>query len=285
MPRLGLHSHAFTPLWIPAEAGALLPKFREHGVSAVEIPLLDPRTFDHAGTRAVAERESVEILCSIELPAELDVTARTADAVDYLILALDVARKAGSECLTGVTYATVGKITNAHPTDTERDTICRLVDTVSQRARALNMRLGLEPINRYETHLLNTARHAVEIIERVGSENVFVHLDTFHMNLEEAGMGAGFADAAEHLGYVQLSESNRGVPGRGSIDWDKTFEGLRDVDFDGILTLESPAYLVPSVAARLSIWRPVADNPNDVIDVGLPLLREKARSAGMTFSG
>ena len=80
------------------------------------------------------------------------------------------------------------------------------------------MRLGIEPCNRYETHLLNTAKQSAELIERVGAENVFVHLDTYHMNIEEVSMAQGFADAGEHLGYVHLSESNRGVPGRGTLD-------------------------------------------------------------------
>jgi len=284
MPRLGLHGLAFTPLWNPSEADRLLPPITAHGVTVIETPLLDPKNYDSVGTRRAAERNGVEIVCSLGLPAEIDILRNPGDAVDYLGFALQVARDAGAAALSGVTYGTIGKTSGAPVTGAESDAICRLVDRVAQKARDLNMRLGLEPCNRYETHLLNTARQTAEIIERVGAPNVFIHLDTYHMNIEEAGMAEGFADAGEHLGYVHLSESNRGVPGKGTMDWAATFKGLADVDFEGTMTLESFVYLAPEIASGLAVWRPVADRPEDVIEVGLPFLREQAEAAGLTLS-
>lgn len=284
MPRLGLHSLAFMPLWHPAEAQRILPGILEHGVDVIETPLLDPAGYSSAETRALAERHGIEIVCSLGLPAELDVLNRTQEAADYLAFAMDVARTAGAERLSGVTYGKIGRSTGAPPTDAERDAICRLVESAARKARNLNMQLGLEPCNRYETHLLNTARQAAEIIERVGAGNVFIHLDTYHMNIEEAGMAKGFADAGEHLGYVHLSESNRGVPGRGTMDWHGTFEGLKSVGYDGAMTLESFVCLAPETASGLAIWRPVADRPEDVIEIGLPFIRKCAAKAGMALA-
>ncbi len=284
MPRLGLHGLAFTPLWNPSEADRLLPPITAHGVTVIETPLLDPKNYDSVGTRRAAERNGVEIVCSLGLPAEIDILRNPGDAVDYLGFALQVARDAGAAALSGVTYGTIGKTSGAPVTGAESDAICRLVDRVAQKARDLNMRLGLEPCNRYETHLLNTARQTAEIIERVGAPNVFIHLDTYHMNIEEAGMAEGFADAGEHLGYVHLSESNRGVPGKGTLDWAGTFKGLAEVDFEGTMTLESFVYLAPELASGLAVWRPVADRPEDVIEVGLPFLREQAEAAGLRLS-
>ena len=284
MPRLGLHSLAFTPLWNPGDADRLLPPLTAHGVTVIETPLLDPKNYDSLGTRRAAERNNVEIVCSLGLPAEIDIVQRPAEAVEYLAFALQVARDAGAGSLSGVTYGTIGKTSGAPATEQESDAICRLVERVAQKARDLNMRLGLEPCNRYETHLLNTARQTAEIIERVGAENVFIHLDTYHMNIEEAGMEAGFADAGEHLGYVHLSEANRGVPGRGTLDWDATFKGLSEVGFQGTMTLESFVYLAPEIAAGLAVWRPVADRPQDVVDIGLPFISDRAKAAGLDLS-
>ena len=281
MPTLGVHSLALMPLWNPTEARQLLPELLEHGVGVIETPLLDPSGYDTVGTRALAESLGIKIVCSLGLPPNLNVLQRTQEAVDYLDFAMNVARKAGAGCLSGVTYGTIGQTSKSPPTDAERDAICRLVESAARKARTLNMRFGLEPCNRYETHLLNTARQTAEVIERVGAENVFIHLDTYHMNIEEAGMAAGFADAGEHLGYVHLSESNRGVPGRGTLDWQGTFEGLKAVDYDGDMTLESFVYLAPEIASGLAIWRPVTDQPRDVIDVGLPFIRAKAAGAGL----
>lgn len=284
MPRLGLHGLAFTPLWNPGEADRLLPPITAHGVSVIETPLLDPKNYDSVGTRRAAERNGVEIVCSLGLPAEIDIVRNPGDAVEYLGYALRVARDAGADVLSGVTYGTIGRTSGAPVTQAESDAICRLVERVAQKARDLNMRLGLEPCNRYETHLLNTAKQTAEIIERVGAQNVFIHLDTYHMNIEEAGMATGFADAGEHLGYVHLSESNRGVPGRGTLNWGEAFKGLADVDFQGTMTLESFVYLAPEIASGLAVWRPVAERPEDVIEVGLPFIRERAEAAGLGMS-
>lgn len=284
MPRLGLHGLAFTPLWNPAEADRLLPPITAHGVTVIETPLLDPRNYDSIGTRRAAERNRVEIVCSLGLPNEMDVMTKGAEVADYLAFALKVARDAGAGALSGVTYGSIGKRSGQPVTEAELDAIARLIDRVSKTARELNMRLGIEPCNRYETHLLNTARQAAELIERVGADNVFIHLDTYHMNIEEVSMAEGFADAGEHLGYVHLSESNRGVPGRGTLDWKGTFEGLKAVDYDGMMTLESFVYLAPEIASGLAVWRPVAERPADVIEVGLPFLTKGAREAGLSLS-
>ncbi len=281
MLRFGLHTLAFTPLWDPAEADGLLPPIRSRGVSILEIPLLDPRRFDSAGTRAVAARHDVRIVCSLGLPDDLDALGNPDDVVDFLSLVLESAKGAGADAVSGVTYGTIGKTSGAPVTTTETDAVCRVVSRVAGRARALGMRLGIEPCNRYETHLLNTAAQAVDIVERTGAGNVFIHLDTYHMNIEEVGMAEGFADAGEHLGYVHLSESNRGVPGRGTIDWEDAFRGLKQIDYNGPLTLESFVYLAPEIASGLAVWRPVADRPADVIEVGLPFLWRHAAAAGL----
>jgi len=281
MARLGLHSLAFTPLWRPEEADRLLPPILEHGVRVIEVPVLDPDNFDSRGTRAAGERHGVEIVCSLGLPDRMDVAGRPDEAAAFLEKALRASHEAGSTALSGVTYGTIGKTTGSPPTPAEHDAICRLIERAARYAATIGMRLGIEPCNRYETHLLNTARQAADLIGRVGAENVFIHLDTYHMNIEEAGMHQGFADAGADLGYVHLSESNRGVPGRGTLDWDAVFTSLAAIGYDGSMTLESFVYLAPEIATGLSVWRPVAKRPKDVIEVGLPFVSERAAAAGL----
>ena len=281
MLRFGIHSLALTPLWDPAEADRLLPAVRSQGASLLEIPLLDPVRFDSAGTKAVAEVYDMRVVCSLGLPDYLDVLKNPEDVVDFLSLVLEAANRAGAGAVSGVTYGTIGKTSGSPVTGAESDAVCRVVSRVAGRAGKLGMRLGIEPCNRYETHLLNTAAQAVGIIERTGAGNLFIHLDTYHMNIEEEGIAKGFADAGEHLGYVHLSESNRGVPGRGNIDWEETFSGLKQVDYDGPLTLESFVHLAPELASGLAVWRPVTDRPADVIEVGFPFLWRHASAAGL----
>jgi sugar phosphate isomerase/epimerase len=141
--------------------------------------------------------------------------------------------------------------------------------------------LGIEAVNRYENHIINTAAQAVALVERIGLDNVFVHLDTYHMNIEEKGMGNGIITARDHLKYIHLSESDRGTPGEGNCHWDETFATLAAIDFKGGLAMESFINMDPLLAFGLSVWRPVADSETVVMGNGLPFLRNKARQYGL----
>lgn len=281
MAILGVHTLAVAPAWTPAAARGFLPWLKEHGVELMEVPLLRPGEIDADGTRAVASEFDVRLACSLGLPAAIDAVRDPEAAVSFLAQALEVAARIEAIALSGVTYGTIGKTSGAPPTARERDAVARVVEGGARAARQRGLRLGIEPCNRYETHLVNTIAAAVEVIERVGAENLFVHPDSYHMNIEEAGMAQGIADAGGHLGYVHASESNRGVPGRGTLDWAGLCRGLAEAEFDGPVVLESFVHLDPDIAAGLAVWRPVAERPEEVIDVGIPFLRERAAEAGL----
>jgi D-psicose/D-tagatose/L-ribulose 3-epimerase len=129
--------------------------------------------------------------------------------------------------------------------------------------------------------MLNTADQTVKLLERIGAPNVFVHLDTYHMNIEEKGVANGILRAREHLKYIHLSESDRGVPGTGTVAWDEVFAALAAIGFKGGMAMESFIELPPQIASALSVWRPVARDREEVLDEGLPFLRNKARQYGL----
>ena len=158
--------------------------------------------------------------CSLGLPLEITAPLHPHEAQAFLLRALEVAHALGSKTLSGVTYATIGYTSGVPPTEPEYDAIARALRPVARRAGELGMTLGLEPCNRYETHLLNTAEQAVRLIERIGEPALMIHLDTYHMNIEEKGFAAGIRKAGPHLRYIHLSESDRGVPGTGTVDSD-----------------------------------------------------------------
>ncbi len=284
MPQLGIHTLALTPLWSPDDADRILPPCREQGVSLVEVPLLDPATFDSLGTRRAVERNKMDMVCSLGLPARMDSLNDPDTVVSFLGAVLKSAKEAGASAVSGVTYGTIGKTSGAPRSQAETDALIRLIMRVAKIAKGYGMRLGIEPCNRYETHLMNTGADGAWFVEQSGADNVFVHMDTYHMNIEEAGMALGFRDAGPHLGYVHLSESNRGVPGRGTINWADTFKGLKSVGFDGPLTVESFIFVAPELAAGLAVWRPVAKRVADVIEVGLPFILKEAHLAGFAIS-
>lgn len=276
----GIHTFAFAQEWIPDQIAKEIPALQELGIRLIEIPLLRPQDIDIAGTLRVKQETGIEVSCSLGLPGNLDVVSRPDDVIAFLDEALDVAAAVGAECLSGVTYGTIGKITGHPPTQNELDAVCRIIERGGAAAKARGLKLGVEPCNRYETHLMNNAADAVALIERSGADNVFIHLDTYHMNIEEASMEDGFRVAAGLLGYVHLSESNRGVPGTGTIDWQSAFSGLAQIQFAGPVVLESFNQMHPDIAGALAVWKPVATRPDDVVEVGLPYLRAAAGDAG-----
>ncbi|MGL6212053.1 MAG: sugar phosphate isomerase/epimerase family protein [Paracoccaceae bacterium] len=281
MAKLGIHTLALTPLWSPEDADRLLPPCKAHGVSVVETPLLDPATYDSAGTKAAMARHRTQLVCSLGLPEKFDLVKDPETVTTFLCAAIDAAGRAGSEVLSGVTYGTIGKRSGQPRTQAETDAIIRLITRAAAHAKRQGMRLGIEPCNRYETHLMNTGADGAWFVEQSGADNVFVHLDTYHMNIEEVSFTQGFADAGRHLDYIHLSESNRGVPGRGTVDWADVFGGLKAARFTGAMTVESFVHLAPELAGGLAVWRPVAKRAEDVIEVGLPFLIEEARKAGL----
>ena len=284
MAKLGIHAFCFTPGWEAKNADAELPPLKELGIGVVELPLLRPAEFDAKGTRKAFEKHGMGVTCSLGLPQHLDPTKDLKACTDFLDHALNVAAEAGSKILSGVTFGSIGKTSGAPRTDAEYDAMCMMISHAASTAKSLDLRLGLEPCNRYETHLLNTGQQTVEALNRIGADNTFVHLDTYHMNIEEVSMYQSCLDAGSRLEYIHLSESNRGVPGRGCLKWEDTFAGLKAVDFRGTMTLESFIYVDDDIAGGLALWRPVTDQPGDILKVGIPFLIEQARAAGIPIN-
>lgn len=284
MLTLGVHTFCVAPAFDPATFDRLLPGLLRHGVGLVEVPLLRPADLPAEEARRVAAAHGVELVCSLGLPARLDPVADPDTALAFLETALETTLRSGARALSGVTYGTIGKRSGRPPSAAEHDGIARYLARAAALARARGLRLGIEPCNRYETHLLNTGAEARALIERTGAEGLFIHLDTYHMAIEEESFAAGFAACGPHLGYVHLSEANRGVPGGGTIAWDAVFSGLAASGFAGPATVESFVFVDDDIAAGLALWRPVAANGADVIDRGLPFLRNAAGKAGLAWT-
>ena len=282
MPRLGVHTFVWAPEWDRPGAEGAIEGAAAAGVEVVEVPLLRPSEIDVAHTKALAASHGIALTCSLGLPAHATLPDRPREAEEFLQHALEVTAALGARSLSGVTYATIGRLSGAPPTQTEYAVIAETIRKVARYAAGLGLTLGFEPCNRYETHLLNTGRQAIALIERIGEPNLFVHLDTYHMNIEEKSFEAAIVDAGRYLKYIHLSESDRGTPGTGTVDWDGIFRGLARIGFDGDMVLESFVHLHPDIARALAVWRPVAAGGSaEVIGKGLSFLRAKAQQHGV----
>ncbi len=276
MEGFGVHTSMWTMHWDREGAERTIPAAAAYKMDFIEIALLDTSIVDAQHTRDLLAKYEMRAVCSLGLPQENWASVNPDGAIEHLIDAMNMTKEMGAEALSGVTYGGIGERTGVPPTETEYDNIARALDAAAKHAGGLGIAFGIEPVNRYENHLINTGWQAVEMIEKVGADNIFVHLDTYHMNIEEKGAGNGILDAREHLRYIHLSESDRGTPGEGTCDWDEVYATLAAIGFKGGLAMESFINMPPQVAYGLAIWRPVANSFEEVMDKGLPFLRNKA---------
>ena len=279
--KLGMHASLWAAEWTREAAELAVPEAAEHGLEVIEFALLVPERIDAAHSRKLFAKHGIEPTASLCLPRAMSAPLQPEKIAAFLIKALDKAHETGVTYLGGVTYSALGYCSGLPPTPGEYAAMVQALKPAARHARKHGITLGLEPCNRYETHLLNTSIQSVAFLEQLDEPNVTIHLDTYHMNIEEKGIGQGFRTAGRHCAYAHLSESDRGVPGTGTIDWDEIFRTLAEIKFEGRLVVESFVTLPPEIAAALSVWRPVARDRHEVLEKGVPFLKGLAKVHGL----
>ena len=277
MQGFGVHTSMWTMNWDRAGAEKAIAAAVHYKMDFIEIPLLNAPAVDAPHTRALLDKYGLKAVCSLGLPQQNWASVNPDGAIEHLRVAIDKTADMGCLALSGVTYGGIGERTGLPPTQKEYDNIARALAAAAKHAKSRGILFGIEPVNRYENHLINTGWQAVQMIERVGADNIFVHLDTYHMNIEEKGAANGILDAREHIKYIHLSESDRGTPGSGTVDWDEIYAALAAIGFKGGLAMESFINMMPEIAYGLAVWRPVAKDMEEVMGNGLPFLRNKAK--------
>ena len=269
MNPLGVHALVFVSGWSQKEAARAIDRAQAAGYRYLEIPLIDPRAIDVGQTRKALESAGITPVTSLGLGMETDISSDDPAAVArgeaLLNDALSVARDVGSTMLSGVLYSALGKYQKAS-TEIGRWNCMQALRRLAERAAASGMTIGLEPVNRYESNLINTGEDALGMIEAIGAANMVVHLDSYHMNIEEGAPGPLIERLGDRLGYVHVNESHRGYLGTGSIDFSALFQALADHGYDGVITFEAFAAGIgdPELNAELAVWRPLWDDPDDL---------------------
>jgi D-psicose/D-tagatose/L-ribulose 3-epimerase len=272
----GAHAFIWAGEWTPEGAEKVIGGAAEAGLDFVEIPLLRPESMDVTATRALLDRYGIGCTCSLGLPKAAHLPSAPEKAELFLESAVDVAAGLEAPVLCGVLYAHLGTLTGRPPEEVELEAVARVLKNVARYAAERGVSLGVEAVNRYETYLINLAEQADAMLDRVGEPNVFVHLDTYHMNIEEKGFYDPIVATGERMRYIHLSESDRGTPGTGNVHWDEVFRGLKAIDYDGYLVMESFAAINEDLAGATALWRDVVGDPETLIRDGLSFLRGKA---------
>jgi D-psicose/D-tagatose/L-ribulose 3-epimerase len=264
--QFGIHALVWTEGWSEEECRRAVALTKETGYDLIEIPLLDPTAVDAAMTRGVLEDAELGAACSLGLGFDTDVSsadpAVSARGEELLARAIDVTSAIGGAFLGGVVHSAMGKYL-AGPTERGRRNCVEALRRVADRAERAGVTIGVEAVNRYESNLVNTAEQALELVDDIRAENVVVHLDAYHMNIEERNLADPVRLCGSRLGYVHVGESHRGYLGTGSVDFDELFGAVREIGYDGVLTFESfsTAVISDEFASALAVWRdPWQDN-------------------------
>lgn len=267
---IGCHGLVWTGNFDAEGIRLAVRKTKEAGFDLIEFPLMDPFSFDVSVAKDALEEYDLAVSASLGLSEATDVTssdpAIVAAGEALLLKAVDVLADLGGQHFCGVIYSAMKKYmqpVTAGGLASSKAAIARVADHAAERG----VSVALEVVNRYETNVLNTARQALKYVAEVDRPNLGIHIDTYHMNIEESDMFAPVLDAAPALRYVHIGESHRGYLGTGTVDFDTFFKALGRIGYDGPIVFESfsSAVVAPDLSRMLGIWRNLW---NDNVELG-----------------
>lgn len=269
MPKLGIHSFVWTASSEKGELEKAIVNTKALGYDLIEFSYLDPKAVDIDWLAKRLDTENMDVAISMGLPPEGDISSEDAAVADNGTAILDRAvalvRDLGGTRLAGILSSSHGKVETAPSRPAWDRSVARLAK-VAERAQKAGVTLNLEIVNRFESNLLNTAAQGLAYIEDTGAGNVFLHLDTFHMAIEEADAALALRNAAAKIGYVHIGESHRGYLGTGSIDFAAIFDALHAIGYDDVVTFESFSTKIvdKDLSLKTAIWRDLWDDNLDL---------------------
>jgi D-psicose/D-tagatose/L-ribulose 3-epimerase len=263
----------------------LLDKVRQMGFDLLEVAVENPALVEIGALRRAAQASGVGVIvCGVFGP---DRNLSSADeairqhAASYLQWCVEAAAELESPIVAGPMYSGVGKerLTTAVARQQEWDRAVTGLQKWGAYAQAHGVRLAFEPLNRFETDMVNIVDQGLALIEAVGSPAVGLHLDTFHMHLEEKDSAAAIRRAGSHIFHFHACENDRGVPGTGQVNWHGIAHALRQIDYQGAVAIESFTPQVQSIARAVCIWREIAPDQDSIAEDGLAFLRQLMSAA------
>lgn len=294
MSCIGIHSFVWSASSAQSDLERTLANTREAGFDLIEFSYLDPANVDIDGLAKQIGDLGLGVAISIGLPADGDISSTdktiAARGVEILRRTIALTRDLGGQKVAGILSTSHGLQSEA-PTRDQWNRSAGTLAEVAETARSAGVSLNLEIVNRFESNLLNTAAQGMAFIADSGSDNIFLHLDSFHMNIEEADVGLAIRNAARKIGYVHIGESHRGFLGTGNIDFTAIFDALTAIGYSDDLSFESFSSEIvdENLSRKTAIWRnlwtdnmELAKHARRFIALGLETARRKAELVSAT---
>ena len=276
---IGVNAWVWTSPFTAASV-PLIAKAKAMGFDAFTIPVEEPAEIDAFAVASALRDSGLRVHVTGAFGPTRDLTHDEPrfreESLAYLTATLALCEAWGARLLVGPCYSAVGKRRHVHPE--QRKIEWERAVTGLRRAGALaadhGVVLAVEPLNRFETDLVNTSEQLVRLLRDVAHPAVKGHLDTFHMNIEETDVYDAVKRVGHELVYVDASESDRGAPGSGQVDWRGLARGLSEIGYAGDCVIESFTPDCKTIAAAAAIWRPLAPSQDALAEGGLAFLRK-----------
>jgi D-psicose/D-tagatose/L-ribulose 3-epimerase len=253
----------------------LAPRVRDWGFDVIELPVESPGDWDAARAAALLDRLGLAATVVLVMGPGRELVSAPSGTIaatqDYLRSVVDAAVAVGSPVIAGPAYASVGRTWRIDDRPAAYAQLRANLRPVAEYAAAQGVTIAVEPLNRYETSLLNTVDQALDALD--GLPGVGLALDVYHMNIEETDIPAAIARAAGRIAHVQVSANDRGAPGADHLDWPAILHALDGAGYSGPLVIESFTAHNATIATAASIWRPLAPTQDAIAVDGLTYLR------------
>lgn len=286
--KYGVSTWLWTSPFTTQSASELFPKIAEMGFDAVEIAVEDPALIDVKTVGNILKSCGLKALVCGAFGPSRDLTSDNPsvhqNCFDYIDACFQICEGLQVEFLGGPMYSAVGKARMLPPEQRKKEWNLAVTSLrkVCLMAETRNLKIALEPLNRFESDLVNTAEDVVRLVADIGHPAAHIMLDGFHMNIEERDLEKAIVCAGDKLIHVQVAENYRGTPGTGQTQWISFRKGLEAINYGGTVTIESFTPDNKELASAVCFWHPMADSQDAFASEGLAFLKTWAEESSST---
>src|ERR1700736_509630 len=260
-----------------------LEKIKSTGFDGVEIPIFGGDEEHYQKLRK--KLDELELKSSTVTVAPPEASAISPDpairraAAERLKTIVRHSAILGADILCGPFHQALGVFSGAGPTEEEFKRAVDVHREVADEAQRQGVCLAIEFLNRFECYFLNTTAASAAYVRRVGHPNFKAMFDTFHANIEEENLVKAFSENAAEIAHVHVANNDRGVPGRGHIDFLAVFRAIKSSGYDGWLTIEAFGRALPELVEPTRVWRDFFKGPDEVVTEGYKFIRDTWNAA------
>jgi D-psicose/D-tagatose/L-ribulose 3-epimerase len=267
-------------LWnthVTAEHFPLFGKLKAAGYDGIELPLFEGEAAHFKIVRKALDDHGLKCTAVTVVPPDANPIspdgAVRAKAVERIQWAIDMVAVCGGETLCGPFHSPLAVFSGIGPTTDEKSRAADVLRKAADHAAKQHVTLAIEYLNRFECYFLTTAADTAALVKAVDHPNFRSMYDTFHANIEEKSAAPAIRVLAPTLRHIHISENDRGTPGAGHVAWAETFKTLKEVGYDGWLTIEAFGRALPALAAATKIWRDLFPSPEHLYTEGLKFMK------------